>query len=179
MLRPSLPIRTPRLLLRGFTMDDVDQVWAYQRLPEVARYMLWPPRDRPQTRAVVAQMAAETVLEGNGDCLTLAVTRDGAVIGQVELVWHSAENRQGEIGYVFHPAHHGQGFATEAARELLRLGFDELGLTRIVGRCAEGNLASANLMRRLGMRHEGQNRMFVKGAWRNELLFAVTRSPAS
>jgi RimJ/RimL family protein N-acetyltransferase len=94
------------------------------------------------------------------------------------LHWHSAVHQKGEIGYVFHPDHHGQGFAFEASREMLRLGFDELKLHRIVGRCDARNTASGSLLGRLGMRHEATfvENEFVKGEWCDEAVFAMLRS---
>lgn len=167
----ALPIVTERLVLRPFTIDDLTHVHAYQRLPEVARHMLWEPRDREQTRVVVEQMTTEITLDNDGDCLCLAVVLADTVIGQVEIVRRSAV--QGELGYVFHPAHQGKGFATEAAMALVQLGFGE-GLDEIVARCSARNEASANLMRRLGMRQTATARAFVKGAWRDELIFSVS-----
>lgn len=167
----ALPVVTERLVLRAFTIDDLDHVHAYQRLPEVAHHMLWAPRDWEQTRAVVEQMTTETTMDADGDCLCLAVVLAGMVIGQVEIVRRSAA--QGELGYVFHPAHQGKGFATEAARALVRLAFGE-GLDEIVARCSARNDASANLLRRLGMRQTATGRAFVKGAWRDELIFSLT-----
>ena len=166
---------TERLVLRLFSMDDLDDVWAYMRLPEVGRHMLWSARDREQSRAALVQMTTETGLAKDGDYLTLAATVGGAVIGHVELGLVSAEHRQGEIGYVFHPDHHGKGLATEGARAMLRLGFDELDLHRIVGRCSARNTASARLMGRLGMRQEAHfvDCRNVDGEWREELVFAV------
>lgn len=179
MFRPALPIVTERLVLRFFTMADLDDVWAYQRLPEVGRHMLWAARDREQSRDAVTRMAGETGLEKDGDYLTLAVTvaGAGAVIGHVELGLVSAEHLQGEIGYVFHPAFHGRGYATEAARVMLRLGFAEVGLHRIIGRCSARNTASANLMARLGMRREAHfvECRKVNGEWREELVYAMLR----
>ena len=37
--RPEYPIRTERLLLRPYAPGDVDALYAYQRLPEVLRYL--------------------------------------------------------------------------------------------------------------------------------------------
>lgn len=162
-------------MLRPFTIVDVDAVYDYQRLPEVAEHLLWPPRDREQTRTAVVQMATETTLDADGDCLCLAVVRGDVVIGQVELVRRGEE--QGELGYIFHPGHHGKGYATEAARALLHLGFD-LGMTAIIGRCSARNDASVQLMRRLGMRQTVADRAFVKGEWRDALTFSVTRTEA-
>lgn len=175
MWHPELPIVTERLVLRLFSMDDLDDVWAYMRLPEVGRHMLWAARDREESREALTRMVAETGLENDGDYLTLAVTQEGAVLGHVELGLVSAENEQGEIGYVFHPRYQGKGFATEAAREMLRLGFAEMDLHRIVGRCSALNTASANLMTRLGMRQEAHflDCRKVNGEWREEMIFAM------
>ena len=86
-----------------------------------------------------------------------------------------AEHRQGEIGFAFHPDAQGRGYASEAATAVLELAFGLLGLHRVYGRTDARNVASAALMRRLGMRQEAhlrENEIF-KGAWGDELVFAV------
>ena len=91
------------------------------------------------------------------------------------LFWHNREHGGGEIGYVLSPDFGGHGYATEAVYALLRLGFDELGLHRIVARVDERNEDSAKLARRLGMRQEARlvhNELF-KGEWSTELDFAM------
>lgn len=177
MLRLDQPIRTRRLVLRTFSLGDVDDVWDYQRRPEVARFLRWEARTRPQTHASVEQMIGECALVAAGDCLTRAVALPdgGPVVGQVELVWLSPQDGQGEVGFIFHPAYGGRGLATEAATAMLRIGFEDLGLHRIIGRCAAQNAASARLLQRLGMRREAHfvgNARF-KGGWREELVFAL------
>ncbi|MEV7416576.1 GNAT family protein [Streptomyces sp. NPDC089919] len=183
MLRIDRPVATARLVLRPFRPVDAEDVHDYQRRPEVARFMRWEPRGPQEARAAVEQMTRETRLLSDGDCLSLAVvlpTEDadadmGTVIGQVELVLLSAEHRQGEIGYVFHPAHQGKGYASEAARAVLRLAFEELDLHRVIGRCLADNTASAGLLDRLGMRREAHfvGARFFKGAWRDDLVYAM------
>jgi len=177
VFRPDFPLRTDRLLLRPFAADDVDDVWAYQRDPEVARYLHWEPRDRERARVAVAEMVRESDLLGEGDCLSLAVVwpPTGVLIGQVELIWLSEQHRQGEIGYIFHPAYGGRGLATEAARVMLGLGFDGLRLHRIIGRCDARNRASAALLARLGMRREAHliGTTVGKDGWRDELVYAM------
>jgi RimJ/RimL family protein N-acetyltransferase len=61
---------------------------------------------------------------------------------------------------------------------MLRLGFDELELYRVVGRCDARNTASGSLLGRLGMRHEATfvENEFVKGEWCDEAVFAMLRS---
>ncbi|MGC9665997.1 GNAT family N-acetyltransferase [Planosporangium sp. 12N6] len=95
--------------------------------------------------------------------------------GDRRLFWHSRVHAGGEIGYVLHPDFVGRGYATEAARALLSLGFDELGLHRVIARIDERNEASARVARRLGMRQEARlvhNELFT-GEWSTELDFAM------
>ncbi len=177
MLTPEYPITTDRLILRPYTEDDLDDVYDLHSRADVARYLYWGPRDREQARASLAQKIAATTLRDEGDNLTLAVVlpETGRVIGDVMLMWISRDHRQGEVGYIFHPDHGGRGFATEAARVMLRIGFEDLGLHRIIGRLDGRNTASARVLERLGMRREAhfvQNEL-VKGEWVNETVYAM------
>jgi len=177
VLRPEYPIETVRLTLRPFTEDDFEALYAYQKLPEVARYLYGGPRDRAETAEVLKRRVSVRSLEKAGDVLVLAVVlrETGELVGDVNLAWLSEESKQGEFGFVFNPAFHGNGYAGEAAVEMLRLGFEGLGLHRIIGRCEGRNTASAKLMARLGLRREAhfvQNE-FVKGEWNDEIVFAM------
>jgi RimJ/RimL family protein N-acetyltransferase len=177
MLRPRYPIETERLTLRPFARDDVDGLYAMQSLPEVARYLYWEPRDRAEVRLVLHRKLGQSQLHREGDILALAVDlRDAAVlVGEVSLTWLSAADRQGEIGFVFHPAYHGKGLAREAAEALLRIAFEDLRLHRIIGRCDPRNTASGRLMVRLGMRHEARfvHCEIFKGEWGDVDVYAI------
>ena len=177
MLRPCYPLETARLVLRPFEAGDLDELHAFHSLPEVARFLYWEARDLEQVRAVLDTKVRQRVLEDEGQVLALAVVwpEAGVVVGEVSLHWLSRRHRQGELGFVFHPRYQGRGLATEAAEAVLGLGFDGLGLHRMIGRCDAMNVASARVMERLGMRREAhfvQNELF-KGAWGDELVYAV------
>ena len=121
--------------------------------------------------------ATSDAIRAEGDWLVLAVIlrETGAHLGNVVMKWESAEHRAGEIGFVFHPAYHGKGYAYEASRTLLRLGFEEMKLHRIVGRCDARNTSSSRLLERLGMRREAHlvENEWVKGEWADELIYAM------
>ncbi|TQM69229.1 RimJ/RimL family protein N-acetyltransferase [Actinomadura hallensis] len=179
MLRPAYPIETERLTLRPFSADDLEGLYAYQSLPEVARFLYWEPRTLEESRTFLRQKMMASTIEKEGDWLVLAVVwrQTGDLMGEVNLQWRSREHRQGEIGYIFNPAFHGKGFATEAAEVVLRLGFEGLDLHRVVGRLDGRNTASARVLERLGMRREAhlrQNEM-VKGEWTDEVIYAMLR----
>jgi RimJ/RimL family protein N-acetyltransferase len=177
MVKPNYPIETERLLLRPYDAGDFDDLFAMHSREDVVQYLYWAVRDREQVAAMLERRQTKNVLEREGDALILAVElkETGRVIGDVLLHWLSEEHRQGEIGFIFHPDYQGQGYATEAALMMLRIGFDELDLHRIAGRCGAENAASARLMERLGMRQEAHFREneFVKGKWDDELVFAM------
>jgi RimJ/RimL family protein N-acetyltransferase len=141
MFRPDRPVETARLILRPFTPDDFDDLYAYQSRPDVARYLHWDARDHAQVRDALVRQCGETSLSAEGDWLTFAVVwrEAGKVVGEVGLKLVSRESRQGEIGFVFNPDHHGRGLATEAAEAMLMLGFDTIGWHRIIGSCDARN----------------------------------------
>lgn len=176
-LRPAYPVRTRRLSLRPLTVGDVDALLAYRSLPQVCRYVPFQPMTRESIQERLTSGWANSTLTEQGQALTLGVelTATGALLGDVVLFWHSREHGAGEIGYVLNPDFGGHGYATEAARAMLRLGFDGLGLHRIVARVDERNTASAQVAHRLGMRQEARlvhNELF-KGEWSTELDFAM------
>lgn len=176
-LRPTYPVRTGRLLLRPLTTADAAALLAYRSRPDVCRYVPFEPMTAEVIHARLASHWAATDLTAEGQALTLGVevADTGVLVGDVVLFWHSRQHAGGEIGYVLHPAFGGQGYATEAAHALLGLGFDELGLHRIVARIDERNEPSARVARRLGMRQEARlvRNEFFKGGWSTELGFAM------
>ncbi|MFG1678818.1 GNAT family N-acetyltransferase [Nonomuraea sp. NPDC049269] len=180
MLKPHYPIITSRLLLRPFTPDDLHALHAYESRPEVARYLYWEPRDLDTVRTFLEKKITRVALLDEGDALDIAITlrESGELIGNGVLIWTSKQHRQGEIGYILHPDHHRHGYAPEAARELLRLGFEELHLHRITGRIDARNTASARVLEKLGMRREAHliDNEQVKGEWTSEVIYAMLES---
>jgi RimJ/RimL family protein N-acetyltransferase len=174
---PDLPIETERLLLRSYEDGDFDALHAIESRADVSRYLYSEARGPDEVRAILRRKLGETALRDEGDTLSLAcVRRDtGELIGGTILHWSSREHALGEIGFVFHPDHHGQGFATEAARPLLDFGFGACGLHRIVGRLEARNAPSARVLEKLGMRREALlvENEWVKGEWQSELDYAI------
>ena len=176
-LRPQYPVAAGRVLLRPLAAGDVDAVLAYRSRADVCRHVPFEPMTRQDITERMAGPWARTELTEEGQALTLGVEvrETGELAGDVVLFWRSRLNAGGELGYVFNPDAGGRGYATEAASAMLRLGFDGLGLHRIIARIDERNEPSARLARRLGMRQEARlvrNELF-KGEWSTELDFAI------
>ena len=174
---PDYPIMTQRLRLRPFTRGDVEAVFAYRRREDVAQFLFDSPMTLETVTEAVQQRISQSALEQEGDKLVLAVDlrETGELIGEISLIWRSEIARQGELGYIFNPEFHGQGYATEASAALLDIGFSEIGLHRIMARCDARNSASWRVMERLGMRREAHYREHArfKGEWDEEFVYAI------
>lgn len=176
MTAAALPIHTQRLVLRAETVDDAEAIQAYRNLPEVHRYL---PHGDIEVDAIRDRI--KNVWSGpfdkDGDVLGLAVEEraTGRFVGDVVLFWRSVQHGGGELGYALDPAFTGRGYATEAARELLRLGFETFGMHRIVARLDARNTPSARVLERLGMRREAHfvRNEFLKGEWTDEVVYAM------
>ncbi|MFH9009603.1 GNAT family N-acetyltransferase [Streptomyces afghaniensis] len=171
------PITTERLVLRLFAPGDVDDRYAYQSLPDVARYLYRPPLTREGCAESIAARAGGTDWKADGDVLLLAVCRadEPGVIGEVVLTLTSAHARQAEIGWIFNPQYAGQGYATEAARALGSLAFGRLGVHRIFARLDVLNSASVRVCERLGMRREAHliDNDLDGDRWGSEYIYAM------
>ena len=175
MVEIALPRRTERLVLRSLRETDAAELLAYRGHPDVCRYLMNEPHDQAGIEAFIAERAPRTSLADDRDSVLLAVELAGRVIGDVSLTTANVADRQGEIGWVFHPGHQGHGYATEAAGALLDLAFDEVGLHRVCAQLDPRNTASEQLCVRLGMRQEAHLReeSWFKGEWGDLLVYAV------
>jgi RimJ/RimL family protein N-acetyltransferase len=148
-------------LLRGFVDGDRPALAAMNADPRVMEH--YPARlTRDQSDAVVDRAIATWAERGYGPW---AVERcdSATLIGYVGL-WavpdtvpvRGRREPCAEVGWRLAAEHWGNGFATEAAREALRLA-RTLGLAEVVSFTSVTNLRSQAVMRRLGMRHERQD----------------------
>jgi RimJ/RimL family protein N-acetyltransferase len=172
------PVRTARLVLRAMTDEDVDDIHAYQSRPDVCRYLPFEPRTRDEVLDKVAKYSTALVLSGDGDFWQLAIESmgdPGRVIGDLYFTIKDAANATCEIGWTLHPDHAGSGYMTEAARAVLRIAFDDLGMHRASAVLDARNHASASVCARLGMREEAHfvEDLWFKGAWGDTAIYAI------
>lgn len=177
MLRPAFPLRTERLELRPYEPGDLDDLRVMYGDAGVTRYLYTDAMTEEELGDYLQLKIARRYLVEEGNGLTpVAVLREtGEVVGDGALQYVSEEHRTGEVGFMLKPAFQGRGFATEIGAEMLRLGFEDMGLHRIIGQCDARNTASVAVMERLGMRREAlllQNE-WVKGEWCDELDYAL------
>jgi [ribosomal protein S5]-alanine N-acetyltransferase len=172
----GLPLETERLILRDFREDDWQSVQEYASDPEVVRYMFWGPNTEQQTKYFIRKvLAGQKEQPRISFDIVLINKADSRLIGAGGLYLRSAENKEGEIGYVLNRRFWNQGFVTEAARKLVAFGFKELGLHRIYATCDPANTGSFRVMEKIGMQREGylRDHKLMKGTWRDSLLYSI------
>lgn len=180
----AVPLVTGRLLLRPLIEADLVDGDDSGKREDAERYLLWEVRDRDQTAKHLAKHRAMKRLKKDKDGLVYAVELPdpagghGRVVGKVSLQVKSAVDGQLEVGWVFHPAVHGRGFATEAAREVLKLCFSILGAHRVRAELDPRNEASARLCGILGMRKEAHfvDDQIFQGDWTDTAIYAILAS---
>lgn len=168
-------METKRLLIRPFTADDADDLYACLSREQVVRYEPYPPFTREQA----VQEAERRANDAGFHAVVLKET--GRVIGNVTFFPQGYDTC--ELGYVFHDGFWGHGYATEACMAILADAFTCGDVHRVVAMCNPENTASWHLMERLGMRREGhlrRNIWFRQDAdgqplWQDTYEYAILR----
>lgn len=158
MARMSLTtptLETDRLRLRPVADADAAALFALHTNADVLRYWDSPPWAEP-ARADRFIAACRAMAE-DGSGVRVAVDRvpDGTFIGWCTLSRWNPEFRSAALGYCYDDAAWGNGYATEAARALLRWAFDTLDLNRVQAETDTRNTASARVLEKLGFVREG------------------------
>jgi RimJ/RimL family protein N-acetyltransferase len=162
--------KTARLRLRAFTPADTDPLLRLMRGEQVLRY--FPNPSPPHLQRVAATI--EEVLDHwrvkHFGLWAVEKIDDRQLLGRCGLQT-IAETGEVEIDFLLGRAHWSQGFATEAGRSALSFGFDEIRLQRVVGIVHPENLASQEVLRKLGFRLQAEAEYFGMQCLR----FEVTR----
>jgi RimJ/RimL family protein N-acetyltransferase len=171
------PIQTERLVLRAYVPDDFDALHAIVSHVDVNRFLYTEPRGHDETVELLQRKLGNTELIDEDDQISAAVClrETGELVGDQMLRWVSVEHRTAEIGFMFHPDHHGRGYATESALPLIDFAFADCGFHRIIGRLDHRNFASARVLEKLGLRREAVqiDNECVKGEWQSEIDYAI------
>src|SRR5918992_1638110 len=151
-------LQTERLVLRGFTQKDASDVQRLAGEWEVARTLLSVPHPYEDGMAEEWISGHRSAFErGEGVNFAILLRERGELCGSIGLLINSRD-ANAELGYWIGVPYWGQDYATEAAREVVRYGFEELGLHRIYAAHFGNNPASGRVLRKIGMTYEGTRR---------------------
>ena len=171
-----LPIETGRLLIRLFEDKDLEDILDYSKTNDfwLIRTLIW----KPTRKGILKYWEPKRTLNPEQKRFDLVVEwkEKGIVIGNIGIeIDNIKSNTHGTINWMLGSKFQGQGFASEAARSLLSLGFDKLGLHRISASTSRDNIRSWLLMERIGMRREAhfKRNEYVNGEWQDTFIYAI------
>ena len=172
-------LKSQRLVLRKITQKDVFDVFEYASDPLVTKYLLWREHSEiDYTREYLNNLKRKYK---RAEFYDWGIEYEGHMIGTVGFTSLSIASNTGEIGYVIDEKFWGQGIASEAVREVIRFGFEELLLERIECRYLKENARSPRLAERCHMKYEGclRHAMIVKGEYRDVCISSILASEYS
>lgn len=143
-------LKTERLILRKWTEADADSLFKYASNPNVGPIAGWQPhKSVEESKAVI-----RNVLNG-AECYAICEKENNIAIGAVELRLNgytdmTERDDESELGYWLGEPFWGRGYMPEAAREVLRHGFEDLGMTTIWCGYYDGNQKSKRVQEKLG-----------------------------
>jgi len=143
---PFPNLQTQRLLLRRLTVDDVEEILLLRSNPETMKFI---PRPIIKTTEEALEHIAtiDSRIESNeGINWAITIKNSPKLIGIIGHYRISTENYRSEIGYMILPEYQGNGIITEAVKEIVHFGFNELKLHSIEGVIDPENYASASVL---------------------------------
>ena len=146
-------LETKRLILRPWREEDAEVLYKYAKSPEVGPVAGWPVHTSVEnSREIIKDVLSAP------ETYAVVLKETGEPVGSVGLMVGEQSNititpQEGEIGYWIGRPYWGQGLIPEAVRELMRYGFEELGLMTLWCAYFDGNEKSHRVQEKCGFRY--------------------------
>lgn len=143
-------LETERLILRKWTDADAESLFEYAKDPDVGPITGWPPH-----QSVEESLSIIRNVLGGDECYAICEKENGRAIGAIELMLNghtdmTERDDECELGYWLGKPFWGRGYMPEAARELIRHGFEDLHMRAIWCGYYDGNQKSKRVQEKVG-----------------------------
>ena len=162
-------IKTKRLLIREFEVQDWQAVYEYTSDINVMKYIPEGVFNEEEAKKFVSENSGIKAKH-----FPVILLNENIVIGHMVFHQYFGDHTY-EIGWVLNPNYYNNGYASEAARAVLDYGFKEMKLHRIIATCQPENIPSYRVMEKIGMRREGYFKKCIphEDEWWDEYYYAV------
>lgn len=143
-------LTTERLLLRKWTEDDADSLFEYAKAPDIGPIAGWKPhRSKEESLEII-----KNVLNGE-ECYAICEKNSNTAIGAIELRLNkytdmTDKDDECELGYWLGKPFWNRGYMTEAAKEIIRHAFEDLGMNAVWCGYYDGNIKSKRVQEKVG-----------------------------
>ena len=147
-------LETERFILRRWKESDAEDLYIYASNPDVGPIAGWPPHQSVEESLDVIK----NVLNGK-EAYAICLKEDGKTIGAIELKLNghtdmTERDDECELGYWLGKLFWGQGFMTEATREILRHAFEDICMSKVWCGYYEGNAKSKHVQEKVGFKYQ-------------------------
>ena len=147
----AMILETERLILRPWAESDAEECYRYAKDPRVGPDAGWPAHtDVENSRQVIREILAAP------ETYAIVLKETGRPVGSIGLHHNdlAEKENEAELGYWLGVPYWGRGIVPEAAREVLRHAFEDLGLARVWCAYYDGNVKSKRVQEKLGFRYQ-------------------------
>ena len=171
-------LETSRLLIRNFEKDDAHSCFeGWGKDKNLGKFILGYPMEEKQMKALVSAWS------GNENAWVIVEKESGNCIGYITVDIPYKELEIGEIGYVIGERFQNKGYAYEAINRIVQEYLFNKGLYMLEAKYNASNIASGNLLKKLGFQVDGELRNrridFESGERRNLVICSVTKEDNS
>jgi ribosomal-protein-alanine N-acetyltransferase len=149
-------LKTSRLVVRPFKVEDAEDLFAMLSNKDVYHFEPGSPITREQADQIALECSQDPAF------WAVVLQSEHKMVGR--LYFNQTEPKHlltWELGYIFNPSYHNQGYASESALALIQYGFAHKDLHRVVAYCNPTNIPSWKVMEKVGMRREGYLRQNI------------------
>jgi len=144
-------IETERILLREFTLEDVDAVFEYGSSDIINKYTGDVSlKEKNDAKNIIENVIFKDYKTYGYGRWAVVYKKTSKVIGFAGLKY-LPEFDETDIGFRFLPKYWNKGIATEVSTEIIKYGFKNLGLTRIIGIADPKNIGSCKVLEKIGL----------------------------
>ena len=169
-------LETPRLILRPFCQEDLEDFYQYAKHPEVGPAAGWKPHSsREESHKILNDFMAKE------EVWAVVLKETGKAVGSIGIHPESLREECPEIrmlGYVLSAKHWGKGLMTEGARRMVAYAFEEMGVSLLSIHHYPFNSRSKRVIEKCGFAYEGTLRMSVQrydGVWLDRCCYSMTK----
>ncbi|MBG6110094.1 ribosomal-protein-alanine N-acetyltransferase [Flavobacterium sp. CG_23.5] len=172
---PFPNLETERLLLRRVNKDDVNEIFALRSNPETMKYI---PRPLVKTNDDALEHIAliDAKIESNeGINWAITLKDNPKLIGIIGHYRIKPEHFRAEIGYMILPEYNGKGIVSEAVKEVVTYGFNEMKLHSIEAIIDPENFGSEKVLQKCGFVKEAhfKENEFYEGRFLDAVIYSI------
>jgi RimJ/RimL family protein N-acetyltransferase len=170
-------LESDRLVLQEVTWDDMENIHQLHSFPEVDEFnCIGIPKNIEETRKLFQSFIEISKTTDRKAYEWKIIRKDlNEFIGLTGITLSADKFKLGEIYYKLLPSHWGQGFATEVAKTLIKIGFENFHLHKVEAGVATENRRSIRVLEKAGMTREGLRRKIlpIRGEWKDNYHYAI------